>query len=150
MRITHPLWPAVREAARMLLRDEGLVVHLPVNTVGDLQELSLTMADHQPGRIDFPLPRESDNGDFFIQHDMDHQSVLKVTSGSTEPGMETVWLPVEAHTAWKSVLKASQDLIRAGYPGCIGCGGSGSEFPWDEPAHRQRIANHSEQGNHPM
>ena len=150
MRITHPLWPAVREAARMLLRDEGLVVHLPVNTMGDLQELLLTMADHQPGRIDFPLPRESDNGDFFIQHDMDHQSVLKVTSGSTEPGMETVWLPVEAHTAWKSVLKASQDLIRAGYPGCIGCGGSGSAFPWDEPSYRPQIANTSELGNQPL
>ena len=38
------------------------------------------------------------------------------------------------------VDESIQKLIRAGYPGCVGCGGKDALEPWDEIASRERLS----------
>ena len=41
--------------------------------------------------------------------------------------------------AWEAVSKVSDELLRAGYPGCLGCGGPHAEGDWDEVASRRNM-----------
>ena len=34
---------------------------------------------------------------------------------------------------------ACRELLEAGYPGCIGCGGPNSELPWNEVKNRANL-----------
>jgi len=38
----------------------------------------------------------------------------------------------DAAATMMHVLGMAHDLVDAGYPGCLGCGGPGLEEPWDE------------------
>ena len=40
------------------------------------------------------------------------------------------------------ILEIIRELIDAGYPGCVGCGGPGSEEVWDEIQNREYIMKH--------
>ena len=54
MRIDDHMWPAVREAARRILREDSLIIRTPVRFVEDLDRLILLMGDAQPSRLSFP------------------------------------------------------------------------------------------------
>jgi hypothetical protein len=54
------------------------------------------------------------------------------------PGIEICWVPGSSEELWARWIRQVSDLIAAGYPGCVGCGGPGSEGPWDEVASRAR------------
>lgn len=132
MRITDPLWPAVREVARMLLREDNLTIVVSNGDLDQVNKLVLAMGDHQPDRLTFPKTMVSSSESFSIVKSIDGETTLLVQSGPSPPDVEIVWLPLEANQAWKDVNHAAEDLLRAGYPGCLGCGGPNSEQPWDE------------------
>ena len=54
-----------------------------------------------------------------------------------EPEPTTVWLPMSPSAA----SKVCDDLLQAGYPGCLGCGGPHTEGDWDEAASRRNMLN---------
>ena len=58
-----------------------------------------------------------------------------------EPELTTVWLPMSPSAAWDAISKVSDDLLQAGYPGCLGCGGPHTEGDWDEAASRRNMLN---------
>ncbi len=138
MRIDDPMWPAVREAARRILRDEGLALHLPVEFENQADELLLAMADAQPSKLKFPeiATHALDSVDVYGPEDSS-LGRHSIRLGASEPGPTTCWIPLEVTIAWRLVLSACHELLLAGYPGCVGCGGPNSEDPWDEPQSRQ-------------
>lgn len=140
MRISDPRWPAVRELARTLLRTDDLFVEGPDWLQASVRDLSLRLADVQPARTMFPQ---------FILGNEDAISMIVPGSGAEigrcshdEPGPETVWLPMEPSGAWAAISTITDDLLRAGYPGCLGCGGPHTEGAWDEPSSREAMVNH--------
>lgn len=140
MRISDPRWPAVRELARTLLRTDDLVVEGPDWLQATVHDLSLRLADVQPARTTFPQ---------FILGNHDAISMIATGSGAEigrcsheEPGPETVWLPMEPSEAWAAISTITDDLLRAGYPGCLGCGGPHTEGAWDERSSREAMVNH--------
>ena len=135
MRITDPMWPAVREVARMLLRDDDLAVTGPKDAIQKFNTLVLSMADQQPDRLSFPKGKQTEDGD----ENITISGNQRVQFGGDEPGLDVIWLPMAAKDGWNSVIHAANDLLRAGYPGCLGCGGSNSESPWQESLHGSRM-----------
>jgi hypothetical protein len=138
MRITHPLWPAVREFSRRLLREDGLVLTVGVHQTERVNQLLLAMGDRQPERLTFPEVVVHPTKTLTLQVRRHGKLTLWATCSDVEPGPSVLWLPMDADDALDSVFHASHDLLQAGYPGCIGCVGSVDETAWDEGAHRQR------------
>ena len=140
MRISDPRWPAVRELARTLLRTDDLVVEGPGWLQASVHDLRLRLADVQPARTMFPE---------FALGNQDAISMIIPETGAVlgrcsldEPGSETVWLLMEPTDAWAAISTITDDLLRAGYPGCLGCGGPHTEGTWDERSSRQAMMNH--------
>ena len=138
MRITHPLWPAVREFSRRLLREEGLVLSVRAERTDEVNQLLLAMADLQPERLVFPEVHGHATAGLTLHRSHEGDDVLLGQSSVVEPPIDVLWLPMEADEALDSILEASHDLLQAGYPGCVGCVGSVDETAWDEATHRQR------------
>ena len=61
--------------------------------------------------------------------------------GSELPSHDVVHVPTHSiDNILDTVDESIQKLIRAGYPGCIGCGGKDALEPWDEKASRERLS----------
>ena len=101
--------------------------------------LGLRLADVQPARTTFPAFVSNTEGD--IQLVDPASSVVLAQCSLEEPELTTVWLPMSPSTAWEVVSKVSDDLLQAGYPGCLGCGGPHTEGDWDEATSRRNMLN---------
>lgn len=137
MRITDPAWPAVQEAARMMLREDGDSILAPNDIHDSISELILKMGDTMPSRKTFPGLDSSKNDEilFFIAGN----STPSFYCGANPPSMNTLWLPFEGTSIWNTLKQSMFNLLDAGYPGCLGCGGTGAEEDWDEGASRTRM-----------
>lgn len=133
------MWPAVREAARRILREDSLIIRTPVRFVEDLDRLILLMGDAQPSRLSFPSVIEVNAP--FIDVEQHNEAPTESTHlarlGPKEPTVDVCWIPLATDDAWAAIFEACEDLLEAGYPGCVGCGGPNSELPWDEKKFRQ-------------
>jgi hypothetical protein len=141
MRITDPRWPAVREVARILLREEQLSVHAPQWLERDLNELTLAIGDHLPSRIHFPTFSVIQDGPLRIVKTDTDRCLVEI--GPNEPALDVVWLPLDQGEAWRDILETTYDLLKAGYPGCRDCAGSEAEQKWDEVVHRRNLISHA-------
>ena len=139
MRISDTRWPAVRELARIILRTEELVVKGPEWLESHIVNLGLRLADVQPARTTFPAFVSHLEGDIELVDPA--SSVVLAQCSLEEPELTTVWLPMSPATAWEVVSKVSDDLLQAGYPGCLGCGGPHTEGDWDEATSRRNMVN---------
>ena len=137
MRITDPRWPAVREAARRLLREDNLTVCGPSWIKERVHHLAVTMGDCLPSKVTFPEFKLNEGGAVVFCESTGMQTV--VHCGLDEPHTDVVWIPLNVHEAWSCVEATALDLLDAGYPGCVGCAGAEAEQPWDEAASRKRI-----------
>ena len=137
MRITDPRWPAARELSRIILRTDGLTIHGPSWMKELVHELSIRLGDVQPSRVSFPT---------FCHHERDEILVCTASPSQTlaicgpnEPSIDILWFPMNPIEAWETIASMTDDLLEAGYPGCLGCGGPQSEQPWDETQSRQSM-----------
>ena len=137
MRITDPAWPAVQEAARMMLREDQTSILVPKNLNDSVEELILKMGDTMPSRQTFPSVSHVGKDEIIFTM-KDHTSP-HFYCGLSTPLIGTLWIPFEASKIWNILRQAMFDLLDAGYPGCLGCGGKGSEAEWDEVASRTRM-----------
>ena len=125
--------PCIAEAARRLLRTEDTSLIVPEALLNEAIELSLSISDGIPKMIrEPPVSRGSEN-----QIEVGGLSQL----GGEEPPLSICWVPTttfDLETIWSRWTLQIRDLMAAGYPGCVGCGGPGSEGRWDETASRAR------------
>jgi hypothetical protein len=141
MRITDPAWPAVQEAARMILREGASSIMAPDKFHKDLIALVLKMGDTMPARQQFPqiLSTELDviilNGNPAVEQ----SPLLYCGPEAMFDHPTTLWIPHAAREFMELLLQSMDDLLEAGYPGCLGCGGPGAEEEWDESASRRRM-----------
>lgn len=121
--------PCIAEAARRLLRSENTILSVPPDLLVEAQALSLAISDGIPKMIREPTVVEG--GPAIVIEG------LAQLAGEA-PGIEICWVPGSSEELWARWTRQVSDLIAAGYPGCVGCGGPGSEGPWDEVASRAR------------
>ena len=125
---------SLREAARRLLRSEGGILYLNRNISDAAIELMLKISDKVPSKISFPK----------LAYIESHEILLECIGnnfyiGEEEKSEEYCW--VKSHKSntgdsWGDFSAMVLELAMAGYPGCIGCGGPGSEEIWDESRSR--------------
>ena len=56
--------------------------------------------------------------------------------GGDEPPENVCWVP---NATWGDFKSQVLELLEAGYPGCVGCGGPGAEGEWNEQARRIKM-----------
>ncbi len=93
-----------------------------------------SISENIPARTDFP---KIESGKQFIG--IANQEFVRL--GGEPPSMDICWIPGDERQLWISLFEACDDLLQAGYPGCIGCGGPGSEEEWDEKKRRSAMVN---------
>jgi hypothetical protein len=122
MDMSDPRWPSLREAARRFLREDGCTLSVPVGLEKDAWEIVQMIADHVPSKLELP---KVVNGELAI--------VGIAQIGGLEPPLEICWVP---NCGWSEFSEQVLELLEAGYPGCIGCGGPGAEEEWNEEVRR--------------
>ena len=122
MDMSDPRWPSLREAARRFLREDGCTLSVPEGLEKDAWEIVQMIADHVPSKLDLP---KVVNGELAI--------VGLAQIGGLEPPLDICWVP---NCGWSEFSEQVLDLLEAGYPGCIGCGGPGAEEEWNEEFRR--------------
>ena len=140
MRMDNDLWPVVRESARRVLRLESILFKLPHELKSTFQKLCDEISNYIPTRLVFP---KAEFGDFvsieikLLEPEIDLTDTI-VVIGMIEPDEKVCWIESEIIQGWKWLLESCQDLLEAGYPGCVGCGGPNSEEPWNELDYRSK------------
>ena len=125
MDITDVRWPSLREAARRFLREDGCILSVPEKYEKEAWDLVQKISDFVPSKIDLPS---------VVIGDLSVLGLAKI--GGKRPGLEICWVP---NSCWSDFEEQVLDLLNAGYPGCVGCGGPGSEGEWDESSRRSEI-----------
>lgn len=136
MRITDPQWPAVREFSRRILREESIELHTPSEFEDDLIRLLRMMSEQLPARLEFPTFVLHEQNDITVrqQYGDEWKDIMQVGLG--EPEIDVLWIALEPSKAWQTIWLTLTELLEAGYPGCLGCGGPASEEPWNEEKSR--------------
>ena len=123
--ITDVRWPSLREAARRFLREDGCTLSVPQEYESRAWDLVQKISDKVPAKLDLP---EVIIGELCV--------VGLAQIGGIKPEIEVCWVPESNFSDFEEQVL---DLLEAGYPGCIGCGGPGSEGEWNEVLRRAEI-----------
>ena len=125
--------PCLAEAARRLLRTEDTTLIVPQHLMDEALELSLAISDGIPKLIREPTVALGNDDSIQVE------GISQL--GGEEPSLSVCWVPNHVghlDLIWSRWVQQIRDLMAAGYPGCVGCGGPGSEGVWDETASRAR------------
>ena len=72
-----------------------------------------------------------------------NQILIGQVGGDIIDVLSSVYIPAEnIFEKWDALENMIRELIIAGYPGCVGCGGPGAEEVWDEVENRRYILKH--------
>ena len=125
MDMNDPRWPSLREAARRFLREDGCTLSVPEGLEKDAWEIVQLIADHVPSKIDLP---NVVTGELAV--------IGLAQIGGREPPIEVCGVP---DCGWEEFSEQNLELLEAGDPGCIGCGGPGAEEEWNEEFRRDQF-----------
>ena len=135
MRPDDVRWPAVREAARRILRTRRVVIEVMQDDLELAHRLVMAISNANPAQLTLPEVHTAESA---VIWDGDADAPLVVWDATADP-RAVLFQPGHAHSVnFEEVAAMAHTLIEAGYPGCLGCGGPGLEDPWDEEAWRSR------------
>lgn len=128
-------WPAVREAARRILRTTSVRLAVIGQHLSDAHGLVAAIAEANPAQLRLPEVVESDTNLI-----VDAETGQTLVTWSKTPNLDPVLFQLTGPrgVTVDDVFSMAYGLVEAGYPGCLGCGGPGLEAPWDELAWRTR------------
>jgi hypothetical protein len=131
MRITDPQWPTLREAARRILRLKEIKIIIPTEYHSITNEMILGLGEKQPSRLTFPQITEGTAiavEMLTLEEELDGR-IIQISHN--EPDSDILWINGD-NILWLDIIDACEELLFAGYPGCVGCGGPNSEQKWNE------------------
>ena len=126
MDMNDPRWQSLREAARRLLREDDCTLVVPSENIESAWEVVQLISDYVPSKLGLPK---------VIEGDLSVVGLAQI--GGEEPSLDICWVP---DCGWTDFYEQVVDLLEAGYPGCVGCGGPGSEGEWDEALRRSQFS----------
>lgn len=128
-------WPAVREAARRILRTPRVIIELPEANMHLARDLVMAISDANPARLSLPELRAAG-----LPAVLDKDGDVPLVTWDPQRGTAAVLFQLigPLQVSFEEVAAMAHTLLEAGYPGCLGCGGPGLEDPWDEEAWRNR------------
>ena len=139
MEMNHPLWPVVRESARRMIKSEDIIITAPDRFSDLIDELSDKISENIPQRVTFPIHEILNTNEIWVYSTINGIRQVMVYIGVTEPDISACWVEMSIDDGLRAVLHSCFQLLQAGYPGCVGCGGSIQEGRWDELSFRSRV-----------
>ena len=125
------------EISRRALRSEKLKFSFDEKTKINIQKLSNLISDSAPSII-IEMNKDGYGKNNHIEIFNNERRIGII--GPEEPNnIDCLWIPTEISTFWEDFEYKILHLVEAGYPGCIGCGGPGSEEAWNENKYRIQI-----------
>jgi len=125
-----------RELARRVLRSRGVIIRHP-NELEIVPNLAVQISDVAPS-LQFGVDFRVIEGNDIIFETMGE---FGGRISQSPPAIEELWIPPPIQSSFDSVIKQILEFARAGYPGCLGCGGPDAEEPWDEESSRDDLKN---------
>ncbi len=107
-----------------------------------VHDLGIRLGDVQPSRTMFPAFADHEREEILVSTTSPLQTLA--ICGRNEPSIDILWLPMIPTEAWETIASMTNDLLNAGYPGCLGCGGPQSEQPWNETQNRKSMNDSNE------
>ncbi|MDP6233640.1 MAG: hypothetical protein QF839_05615 [Candidatus Poseidoniaceae archaeon] len=128
-------WPAVREAARRILRTPLVRLAVEPQHMTGAHNLVTAIAEANPAQLS--LPEVVESGTNFI---LDGDTGTSLVTWTKTEHLDALLFQNDGPFGVniEDVFSMAHGLVEAGYPGCLGCGGPGLEAPWDELAWRTR------------
>lgn len=127
---------SIAEAARRLLKHEGVRLVVPIEIIAGAERLALRVSDELPSMLRQPVVELGAEENTIRLWSPDGRLA---SLGGSEENLTIVWVPIERgelEIIWGDFQKIVCDLLAAGYPGCIDCAGPAATEPWDEAASR--------------
>lgn len=132
---------AMREWARRFLRHSDIFTQSPTIISDKILSLHLYFNDNAPSQ--FSEIKQSINVRESI-HLYSNDILIGQVGGEIIDDLTSVYIPTDnIFDKWDHLEKIIRELIHAGYPGCVGCGGPGAEEVWDEEINREYIMKHA-------
>ena len=98
------------------------------------------IGDKQPSRLTFPTIEVQDGViELALEQPQEDLEGTIVSIGMDEPPIEQLWIKGDARKMYLEMLESCEELLIAGYPGCLGCGGPNSEEDWNEISRREKF-----------
>ena len=130
----------MREWARRFLRHSEILTHSPDLISEKILSLHLYFNDKAPSQFS-EIKQEINVRDSI--HLYSNDILIGQVGGDIIPELTSVYIPADnISEKWDELDKMIRELIHAGYPGCVGCGGPGAEEVWDENKNRDYILKH--------
>lgn len=126
---------SVRELARRVLRSRGVIVRHP-REIQIIDDLAVKISDNAPSLNFGVVFRLHDSSNVFVEIMGESGGCI----GDIPQTEDEVWIPPPAKDSFDLLISEILALARAGYPGCLGCGGPDAEEEWDEAAARLRLS----------
>ena len=143
MQMNHPLWPVVRESARRVVRIEKIIIQAPEEYSNDITHLCNLISEKIPQRSTFPSHEHTNSDEIWIYDNTNDEPYPIAYIGLSEPHTDVCWIELKIDQGFFSVLESCEQLLNAGYPGCVGCDNSLPEGRWNENTFRQERKNRS-------
>ncbi len=127
---------SVRELARRFLRSRGVIVRHPSEWNEANEDFSVKLSDIAPAvylGIEF---KQTDKKEIRIDLIGEKGGIL---SKNLPESIEIVWIYDYDGEAWKLLRNEIFELAKAGYPGCLSCGGDVEDGVWNEELARQKM-----------
>ena len=130
---------AMREWARRFLKHDRILIKSPDLLSNQILSLHIFFNDKAPSQYS-EISHIIDVDDKISLY---YNDVLIGQIGGQQPStISSVYIPTDdINDTWNIIDRIIRELIMAGYPGCIGCGGPGAEVEWDEKSHREFLIN---------
>ena len=122
------------EISRRALRSEKLMFSFDKKTKINIQKLSNIISDSAPSII-IEMNKDGDGKNNHIEI-FNLEKIIGIIGLEEPKNIDCLWIPTEINSFWEDFERKISYLVDAGYPGCIGCGGPGSEEEWDENKYR--------------
>ena len=125
---------ALWEISRRALKSENLKFKIDEALDINIQTLSDTISDKAPSIIIeiLAIPSQTKNQILIYNN----EKIIGLISLNEPMELEYIWLAKNPKEFWPDFINKISNLVEAGYPGCVGCGGPGSEEVWDEKINR--------------
>ena len=125
---------ALWEICRRVLKSEKLNFIIDEQLDVSIQELNNKISDLAPTvLLDITKSKSTNSKEIIIEN---NEEIIGIISKHEPMRLEIIWIENSPILFWIDFEMRIVELVEAGYPGCIGCGGPGSEEAWDEEKNR--------------
>ena len=138
MQMNHPLWPVVRESARRIVKSDSIIISAPMEFADLINQLADYIGEKIPQRANLPKHQVSDSKGIEIYQMNSGNPEQIIYIGNVVPNVEVCWVEMEIAEGFIAIIESCQQLLDAGYPGCVGCEGSIQEGRWNEIEFRHK------------